>query len=93
MANTCLKLRIYGRVQGVSYRDWTVKAAQKLGITGWVRNRTDGTVEALVCGEEAAVGQLIQQCHKGPFLAKVDTIETSETKETASDGFTRRETV
>lgn len=93
MRETCLKLRIHGRVQGVSYRDWTVKAAKKLGVNGWVRNRADGTVEALVCGEEAAVRQLIEQCYKGALLAKVDKVETSETKETASDGFMRRETV
>lgn len=73
-----IHLIISGRVQGVSYRRWTVNAAQKLGLTGWVRNRSDGTVEALFCGEDAAVAQMRLQCERGPTLAKVEHIIESE---------------
>jgi acylphosphatase len=66
---------ISGRVQGVGYRSWTVKNAQQLGLTGWVRNRTDGTVEALFCGEDAVVESMVERCHEGPLAAKVVGVE------------------
>jgi acylphosphatase len=69
------RLTISGRVQGVGYRDWTIGTAQRLGLTGWVRNRRDGVVEALIVGEEEAVGQMIEACRRGPSLARVDEID------------------
>jgi acylphosphatase len=69
------RLTITGRVQGVGYRDWVLTNALRLGLTGWVRNRTDGAVEALIVGEEAAVGRMIQACRRGPPLARVDEID------------------
>ena len=69
------RLTISGRVQGVGFRDWLMDAALALGLTGWVRNRTDGAVEALIVGEEDAVGQMIEACRRGPSLARVDSID------------------
>ena len=54
------RLRIHGRVQGVFYRQWTIGTASELGLTGWVRNRDDGTVEAQVQGDESRVEALIE---------------------------------
>ena len=69
------RLTITGRVQGVGYRDWVVMAGEQLGLAGWVRNRMDGSVEALIVGEDAAVGAMIDACRQGPPLARVDEID------------------
>ena len=69
------RLTITGRVQGVGFRDWALQTGQRLGLTGWVRNRSDGAVEALVVGDETAVGQMIEACRRGPPLARVDEID------------------
>ena len=69
------RLTISGRVQGVGFRDWLINSALALGLTGWVRNRRDGVVEALIVGEEDAVGQMIEACRRGPSLARVDSID------------------
>jgi acylphosphatase len=65
---------IAGRVQGVGYRDWMEREAVRLGVQGWVRNRADGRVEALVHGDEAAVQALLSACRRGPMLARVTEI-------------------
>ena len=69
------RLTISGRVQGVGYRDWAIDTGLRLGLTGWVRNRRDGAVEALIVGEEDAVGRMIEACRRGPSLARVDEID------------------
>ncbi len=69
------RLTISGRVQGVGYRDWLIETGQRLGLTGWVRNRRDGAVEALIVGEEGAVGQRIEACRRGPPAARVEEID------------------
>jgi acylphosphatase len=66
-----LHLSINGRVQAVGFRESMRLIAQALNITGWVRNRADGTVEATVQGEEAALEQLVNWCHNGPPGANV----------------------
>ena len=68
------RLTIRGRVQGVGYRDAMVDAAVALGVTGWVRNRRDGTVEALVQGEPGAVDRVLAWCRRGPASARVTAI-------------------
>ena len=84
------RLTISGRVQGVGYRDWTITTAQRLGLTGWVRNRGDGAVEALVVGEEDAVGQMIEACRRGPPLARVDQIDVDPVDlDILPEGFTQ----
>jgi acylphosphatase len=69
------RLTISGRVQGVGYRDWAMTTARRLGLTGWVRNRTDGAVEALIVGDDNAVGEMIDACRRGPTLARVDNVD------------------
>jgi acylphosphatase len=68
-------LTITGRVQGVGYRDWTITAANRLGLTGWVRNRIDGAVEVLIVGDDNAVGEMIDACRRGPPMARVDNVD------------------
>jgi acylphosphatase len=70
------QLVIRGRVQGVGYRMAMTDAAVALGVTGWVRNRRDGTVEALVQGDDAAVERLLAWCRRGPPGARVTAITT-----------------
>ena len=83
-------LIVHGRVQGVFYRDWTVRTARELGLSGWVRNLTDGTVEAHCEGSDKAVDALIAAMHEGPPAARVDRIEAREVEQQGLDGFTRR---
>jgi acylphosphatase len=69
------RLVITGRVQGVGYRDWTMRTALCLGLAGWVRNRMDGAVEALIVGDDQAVGEMIDACRRGPTMARVDNVD------------------
>ena len=88
-----VRLTIVGRVQGVGYRDWVVRTGRRFGLAGWVRNRSDGSVEALVAGDEAAVTGMIDACRNGPPLAEVTRID--EAPGDAADApreFTRRPT-
>ena len=71
-------LLIHGRVQGVYYRHSMRQHALKLGIAGWVRNRFDGTVEAMVHGESGAVAAIIDWTWQGPNLAKVTDVQVEE---------------
>ena len=68
-------IRIFGRVQGVFYRQWTMTTAQEKGLSGWVRNRVDGTVEAVFKGDESVVAAMIEQCRRGSPMAFVTKIE------------------
>lgn len=68
-------LKIEGRVQGIGYRRWAVAKAQDIGgISGWVRNEDDGSVEILMCGEEDNINEMIKYCYCGPMFARVDKI-------------------
>ncbi len=67
-------LRIEGIVQGVGYRHWITHTATRLGVTGWVRNRADGSVEALVEGDAASVEELLRACRRGSPSASVTLI-------------------
>ena len=76
---------IQGRVQGVGYRAWTVRTASKLGLKGWVRNISDGTVEAVFHGDDGTIEQMLEACKDGPIMARVSRIERFEWDETVSD--------
>jgi len=66
---------IHGRVQGVWFRAWTREQASALGLDGWVRNRRDGTVEALFAGDDRKVEEMIGLCAEGPTRAKVTEVQ------------------
>lgn len=87
------RLIISGRVQGVGYRDWMCAQAEALGLSGWVRNRRDGTLEAVVDGDPAAVEELMRACRRGPRLAEVTSIEEDFADPVAEPGFRRLPTV
>lgn len=88
-------LRITGRVQGVGYRWSMAQQAQALGITGWVRNRRDGSVEALASAPADAVQAFIDWAQHGPVMARVEAVEVREALGAAEEltGFEQRETV
>jgi len=71
------RLRITGRVQGVGYRDWCLRTARAAGLSGWVRNRTDGSVEAVVRGQALRIETFIAGCHAGPPLARVTAVDAA----------------
>lgn len=71
-------LSIRGRVQGVGFRETMRHEAQRLGVTGWVRNRLDGSVEAVIQGDAAQIDAMMQWTHRGPPAAKVLRVEESD---------------
>jgi acylphosphatase len=71
---TAVRVIISGRVQGVGYRAFAAEAARALGLSGWVRNRRDGTVEALVAGEPERVEAFLAECREGPGAAVVSGV-------------------
>jgi acylphosphatase len=89
------QIRVKGRVQGVGFRDALRAEALRLGVRGWVRNRADGSVEALLQGDDASVDRLIAWARRGPPLAEVAALD-EESVESARDGtpvgFERRPT-
>jgi acylphosphatase len=87
------RLRITGRVQGVGYRAWALQMANRFGLRGWVRNRSDGSVEALVIGEDDAVARLVEACRGGPFGARVSDVAVSDADNDGSVGFRSKPTV
>ncbi len=88
-----VRLRIHGRVQGVWFRAWTAEAARALKLRGWVRNRCDGSVEAVFAGPEPAVEAMVVQCHDGPPPARVDHVERQSVAEVVADGFDYKPTL
>lgn len=81
------RVRITGRVQGVWYRAWTVEQAQARGLDGWVRNRQDGSVEALFVGAGDKVDDMIAACHRGPEHARVEAVLREPAQGIVGDGF------
>lgn len=67
-------LLVSGRVQGVGFRDWLAGTARAHNVSGWVRNRRDGSVEAVLAGDEAAVQAVREACRRGPPMARVDDV-------------------
>lgn len=86
-------VKVAGRVQGVGYREWMVAEARALGLSGWVRNCRDGSVEAVVSGDTAAVEELLRACRRGPRNASVTDIDETLVDPPEEPGFVRRPTV
>ena len=93
MAQSAVKLRIEGSVQGVGYRWWAIEAARSLGLDGWVRNRQDGSVEILAIGERRAIEYLAAACAMGPRAARVAAVVQTPAEDDGSVGFEQRATV
>jgi acylphosphatase len=74
MSRAILQVMIRGRVQGVGYRAWVEYQATASGLEGWVRNRRDGSVEAVFAGPAGAVATMIAACRRGPSSARVDAL-------------------
>ncbi|HWE57606.1 MAG TPA: acylphosphatase [Acidimicrobiales bacterium] len=77
MAATRIRVLVRGRVQGVGYRQSCADQARRYGVAGWVRNRSDGTVEAVFEGDAAAVAAMVAWCREGPRWAGVEDVETT----------------
>ena len=92
MSVTAIHLHIHGRVQNVGFRRWTQNTAKELGLTGWVRNRVDGTVEAVLCGEAASVARMHQECERGPIGAHVIRVDVNLWSGETPVGFEQLET-
>ena len=73
-----LHISIYGRVQAVGFRNWMKKSAEKKGVFGWVRNASDGSVEAFIQGEGEALNDLLALSWEGPDLADVEDVLTQD---------------
>jgi acylphosphatase len=80
-------VRIEGHVQGVWYRGWTMRTATELGLSGWVRNRRDGSVEAAFKGPQSQIDLMIVKCHEGPRSAKVDQVIITDEVVEVEPGF------
>ena len=74
MSDKAIRVVIEGRVQGVWFRGWTVDEASRRGLRGWVRNRRDGSVEALFAGDEGKVDEMVALCRQGPPAAVVTNV-------------------
>ena len=82
-----VRVRIEGQVQGVGYRYWAERAAGELGLSGWVRNLRDGSVEALLSGDRASVDIMIERCRQGPRSAVVTSVSVEDEAIPPAKGF------
>ena len=82
-----VRVVVSGRVQGVWFRASTEETAQRLGLSGWVRNRGDGKLEACFEGNDADVDAAVAWCREGPRMAEVGSVELSEEPTTGESGF------
>ncbi len=90
MDDIAVSVLVSGRVQGVWFRGWTQEKALALGLTGWVRNRADGRVEALIAGPEDRVAELIAALRDGPPAARVGSVEWTAAPVHDGEGFAIR---
>jgi acylphosphatase len=84
------KVRVFGRVQGVFFRQWTVNQARALGVSGWVRNCADGTVEARLEGDQQAVAKMVDAMRDGPSRAQVEDVMVEPVEPDEVSGFSVR---
>jgi acylphosphatase len=92
MTRSAAVLCVEGRVQGVGYRWWAVAEAERLGLSGWARNRLDGSVEILAIGAAAAIDALAAACAAGPPAARVTAVRRRPAEDDGSQGFRQRRT-
>lgn len=92
MSSRTVHVMISGRVQGVGYRAWTEREAQRRGLSGWVCNRQDGSVEAVFSGEAEAVADMVAAVHSGPDGARVDAVDVADYDGAQTGPFTVRPT-
>ena len=90
MAQIGRHVRVTGRVQGVFYRAWAQGEARELGVSGWIRNCPDGTVEAQLSGEEHDVQRMIERMGRGPSNARVDQVDVEDASPDNSGRFQLR---
>jgi acylphosphatase len=90
---TSLRFRIEGFVQAVGYRNFAIEEASRLGLDGWIRNRSDGTVEVLASGETKKIEEFAQACMRGPPGSRVTSVEMHNTEPPEEKGFRRRPSV
>ena len=83
-----VRLSIHGRVQGVGFRAFIEHEAVQRGVEGWVRNRRDGSVEALIAGDGSLLDEMIEVCRRGPGVGRVERVDTAEAN---ADDLARRE--
>jgi acylphosphatase len=83
----CVRVVVSGQVQGVFFRTTGAKLARELGVTGWIRNRPGGDVEAVFEGADDAVERLIAWCHEGPPHARVGRVEVADERPSGLGGF------
>jgi acylphosphatase len=83
----CVTVRVTGRVQGVGFRDWTVGEARRLGLEGWVRNQSDGSVQAVIAGSEAAISSMLEAFRHGPPGARVADVTQEHGDDVGLSGF------
>jgi acylphosphatase len=87
---TSVRLKIEGFVQAVGFRHYVITEATRLGVDGWVRNRSDGTVEVLVSGPTKDVETLVGMCMRGPGGARITDVEIHKAEPPTEKGFRRR---
>jgi acylphosphatase len=92
MPEIAIRVLVEGRVQGVGFRAWTAHEAARRGLRGWVRNRGDGSVEALLIGDADAIAAMIEDCRRGPRLARVDRLSREDAVDDGTQGFHERST-
>lgn len=82
-------IRVQGQVQGVFFREWTVTVASSMGVTGWVRNRRDGSVEVMAVGEAELIDRFVDRLREGSPASRVDRVEVSSAPLEEYNGFAR----
>lgn len=90
---TIFRLRITGQVQGVGFREWAINEAKARSLDGWVRNRSDGTVEVMIAGPDRTIQDMLGACTQGPEGARVTNIDIQNEKEPPATGFLRKPTL
>lgn len=85
-------IRIEGKVQGVFFRGWTIEVARAIGVSGWVRNRRDGSVEVYAIGEPDLIERFTDRLREGSSASRVDRIDLQEAELHPVDGFGQRPT-